>query len=76
MTFAFLNSGNASYSWTTTDGETHGFDMNMSGHVFAVTEITSTTITFVNPWNSDIEYTVTWDEFLEMGISQISAIML
>ena len=75
MTFAFLNSGYATYNWTTTDGKTHSFSMDMSGHVFAVTKITATTITFVNPWNSDMEYTVTWDEFLNMGIAQISTVL-
>ena len=50
------------------------------GHVFYVTNMTETTITFSNPWYSEItrkgsqhaEYTFTWEQFAQLGIAEIA----
>ena len=77
-TFALFTGGDTNYSWTTVDGQEghaeldHGGWADWGGHVFAITDITSTTVTFVNPWDSSVSYTVTWSEFANIGISEIS----
>ena len=43
------------------------------GHAFAIIGMTEENITIVNPWDSDKEYTFTWEEFAKFGIYSITA---
>ena len=57
------------HSCKCTDGSTYSIDLSEGGgHALAVTNITQDTVTFVNPWDSSKEYTVTWDEFANLGV--------
>lgn len=72
-TFALFNTGeDAVYKFTTVDGKTEEFTMSFSGHVLSIVDITKDTVTFVNPHNSTIKYTVTWNEFKKIGIAQVN----
>lgn len=72
-TFAlFTTADSATWSWETTSGRTETFEMGYSAHVFAITDITSNTVTFANPHDSSEEYTVTWEEFAKIGIAQMA----
>lgn len=44
-----------------TDGSKFKYDD--VAHCFAISKLTSTTVTFINPWDSETEYTMTWKEF-------------
>lgn len=68
------------WSITTVDGKKHNFYtadgagsiFNIGeAHVFAITDITGTTVTFANPWDSSKTYTVTWEEFINMQPSGV-----
>ena len=74
-TFAVLCSGDATYSWKTTDGNSESFDMSTSGHALAITDITSNTVTFANPWDSSEHFEVTWSEFANIGIGELSYVI-
>ena len=77
-TFSLFTGGDTTYRWTTVDGEEgyagldYGGWADWGGHVFAITDITTTTVTFINPWDSSKSYTVTWSEFANIGIGDIS----
>ena len=74
-TFSFLTTGDTTWSWTDVYGETHTVSMDLNALTFAITEITSNTVTFANPWDSEnLTYTVTWEEFVNMSISQFSMV--
>lgn len=82
-TFAFGTFGDSSYYCTTVEGEevllysTKTGWIDFSGHVFAITEITSNTVTFVNPHDTkNKKYTVTWEEFANMHVAQIQSVRL
>ena len=60
-----LNPGEAGCSCSCTNGEP--FSYFRGAHAFAITDISSTTITFVNPWDSSTEYIATWSEFISLG---------
>jgi len=49
-----------------------------SGHAYAITNIDTSkkTVSFINPWNSTKTYTMTWDEFTKIGITQLQRIDL
>ena len=59
-----------------TDGKMFSFDFTKyeewGGHAFAITGLTANTVTFVNPWDSSKEYTMTWAEFAKLGIGDIT----
>lgn len=55
------------------DGSTYSLDVGDGGHALAITNITSNTVTFINPWDSNIEYTMSWSEFASLGIGYISS---
>lgn len=44
----------------------------LCGHAFAVIGMTQDTITFVNPWDSTQEITMTWEEFAKLGVGRIA----
>lgn len=44
----------------------------LCGHAFAVVGMTQDTITFVNPWDSTVKYTMSWEEFSKLGIGRIA----
>lgn len=44
----------------------------LCGHAFAVVGMTQDTITFVNPWDSTQEITMTWEEFAKLGVGRMS----
>ena len=77
-TFSLFTSGDTNYTWTTVDGKQgsanldHGGMFEWGGHTFAITDITSTTVTFINPWQSTKSYTVAWHEFAKIGIGEIA----
>ena len=54
------------------DGSTYSLDVEDGGHALAITNITSDTVTFVNPWDSKEEYTMSWSEFASLGIGYMS----
>ena len=56
-----------------TDGSKYSIDLGDGGHALAVTNITSDTVTFVNPWDGNTEYEVSWEEFANLGIGYISS---
>lgn len=64
------------HSATQTNGRTFAIDLGNGGHAFAITGLTSSTVTFVNPWDSTKEYTVSWEEFAKLGIGMLSATSL
>ena len=49
----------------------HGSD-KFDGHVFGVVDITEDSISFANPWNSRTVYTVSWNDFINLGIAELS----
>lgn len=55
-----------------TDGTPYKLNID-GGHALAITKLTDTTVTFVNPWNSEKEYTMTWEEFAKLGIGMLTA---
>ena len=75
-TFVIMPSEQHTYSCYTTDGEL--WKKNMAGfaaHVMAITDITDNTVTFIDTdslTGNRVEYTVTWKEFINIGIAQIA----
>ena len=65
-TFSLWASNHTEWRWTTVDGKQGYYSCRSNdGHCFAITDITDTTVTFVNPHDSaKMVYTVTWDEFI------------
>lgn len=55
-----------------TNGKDYKLPLGRGGHALAVTNLTKDTVTFVNPWDSTKEYTMTWDEFAKLGIGMIT----
>jgi len=49
------------------------FYYNGGGHAFAIVDITSTSVTFVNPWDSSEEFQVSWEDFKEIGMRGLEA---
>lgn len=69
LTFGVYGAGHRA---TEVDGTPYKLDIS-GGHALAITNLTATTVTFVNPWNSSKEYTMTWDEFAKLGIGMITS---
>ena len=76
-----LENGNTAITFGLYDGThsaklTNGTDFTLplgsGGHALAVTKLTKDTVTFVNPWDSTKEYTMTWAEFAKLGIGMIT----
>ncbi len=63
--FNLKSNGDASCSCICADGSTYSY--TGGAHAFAITDITSNSVTFVNPWDSATEYTVSWNEFISLG---------
>ncbi len=57
---------------TCVDGNKFYIDLQDGGHALAITNLTKDTVTFVNPWDSTKEYTMTWAEFAKIGVALIS----
>lgn len=55
-----------------TNGKTYKLALGNGGHALAVTNLTKDTVTFVNPWDSTKEYTMTWSEFAKLGVGLVS----
>ena len=45
--------------------------MGYGGHALAITDIQENTSTFVNPWDTSVEYNISWEEFANLGIGYI-----
>ncbi|MBQ9245540.1 hypothetical protein IJ182_04660 [bacterium] len=60
------------HSATLIDGTIYSIDLGESGHSLAITSVTKDTVTFVNPWDTSVEYTLSWSEFAKLGIGYIS----
>lgn len=58
---------------TLTDGSRYSLDLDNGGHAMAVTEISEDTVKFVNPWDGNKEYEVSWEEFANLEIGYISS---
>ena len=69
MTFGIYG---APHHATLIDGSTYSLDIQ-GGHALAITDITETTVTIVNPHNSSLKYTMTWEEFAKLGIGMLTA---
>lgn len=69
LTFGVYGSG---HSATEIDGTPYKLNIS-GGHALAITNLTATTVTFVNPWDSTKEYTMTYEEFAKLGIGMITA---
>jgi len=67
-----LSFGGGAYSAPCTDGEIFFISIT-NGHAFAITGMTDETITIINPWNSSISYTFTWEEFAKLRFDSIDA---
>ncbi len=52
------------------DGSTFKYDD--APHALAISKLTSTTVTFVNPWDSTTEYTMTWKEFGKLQPTELT----
>ena len=63
---------NGTHTATLINGETYKLALGTGGHALAITNLTQDTVTFVNPWDSTKEYTMTWDEFAKLGIGMLS----
>lgn len=50
------------------DGSTYSLSLNNEGHALAITNVTDNTVTFTNPWDSGISYTMTRREFVKLGV--------
>lgn len=60
------------HSATLTDGTTYELDTQGGGHALAITDVQEDTLTFVNPWDTSVEYKMSWEEFTSLGIGYIS----
>ena len=63
--YFYLNGG--TYEATTTNNESCFRVSIPSCHAFAITNMTNNTVTIVNPWYSDKEYELFWDEFIKLN---------
>lgn len=73
-----LNFGlyDGTHSAMETNGRMFAIDLGNGGHALAITNLTATTVTFVNPWDSTKEYTMSWEEFAKLGIGMLSSVCL
>lgn len=55
-----------------TNGKDYTLPLGRGGHALAITNLTKDTVTFVNPWDSTKEYTMSWSEFAKLGIGMIA----
>ena len=55
-----------------TNGKDYTLPLGRGGHALAITNLTKDTVTFVNPWDSTQEYTMSWSEFAKLGIGMIA----
>ena len=55
-----------------TNGKDYKLPLGRGGHALAITNLTKDTVTFVNPWDSTKEYTMSWSEFAKLGIGMIT----
>ena len=70
LTFGLYGNG---HSAKLTNGQTFRLDLGAGGHALAITDITKDTVTFVNPWNTSVKYTMTWKEFAKLNIGFMSS---
>jgi hypothetical protein len=61
------------HSGQLTDGTGYSVNVGEGGHAFSITNITADTVTFINPWDNNKEYTMTYAEFANLGIGYMSA---
>ena len=59
---------NGVHTATLADGTKYEIDLGQGGHALAITDIQDGTLTFVNPWDTSKKYTMTWEEFANMGV--------
>ena len=60
------------HSCKLTDGSNFSLDVGSGGHALCVTKVTKDTVTFVNPWDTSVEYTASWKEFASLGIGYVA----
>ena len=65
--FSLMGSASA----TLIDGTQYQY--NGSAHAFAIVDMTSTTVTFIEPYDSEKKYTMTWEEFAKLTPLRLSA---
>ena len=70
-----LNFGiyNNTHSATLTNGARYSIDVGSGGHALSITGLTQDTVTFINPWDGNTEYQMTWEEFANLGIGYMSS---
>ena len=70
-----LNFGiyNNAHSATLTNGARYSIDVGSGGHALSITGLTQDTVTFINPWDGNTEYQMTWEEFANLGIGYMSS---
>ena len=54
------------------DGSTFSLDVGSGGHALAIVEVGDDTVTFVNPWDSNVKYCASWEQFASLGIGYIA----
>ena len=59
---------NGVHTATLADGTKYEIDLGQGGHALAITDIQDGTLTFVNPWDTSKKYTMTWEEFANLGV--------
>lgn len=67
--------GGGTHYATTTNGEKIEVNID-TGHAFSIVDMTQDTVTIVNPWDSEKEYKLTWEEFAKFGINSMKAMPL
>ena len=65
LTFGIYN---GEHRGTLTNGTDYSLDVGNGGHALSITNITADTVTFINPWDNNKEYTMTYSEFANLGI--------
>ena len=55
------------------DGSSYELNLGDSGHALAITNMTADTVTFINPWDATVSYTMSWEEFANLGIGYIAS---
>jgi len=69
LTFGLYGNG---HSAKTVDGKIFELNMGSGGHALSITDVQKDTVTFVNPWDTSVKYTMSWDEFSKLGVGYMS----